>query len=115
MAKVQEAKEIPTVKVLDAANTPDKKSFPPRLLIIFICTTCVFVAAACWIFAKTAWNDTNPNDARKVFAQEVYTTMLAQLPQFERNDLESHRERSFWGSGRGQSTTNRRNTLCCQM
>jgi uncharacterized protein involved in exopolysaccharide biosynthesis len=85
MAKVQEAKEIPTVKVLDAANIPDKKSFPPRLLIIFICTTCAFVAAACWVFAKTAWNDTNPNDARKVFAQEVFATMMAQLPQFERN------------------------------
>jgi capsule polysaccharide export protein KpsE/RkpR len=90
MAKVQEAKEIPTVKVLDAANTPDKKSFPPRLLIIFLCTTCAFVAAACWIFAKTAWNDTNPNDARKVFAQEVFTTMLARLPQFERNGSGNH-------------------------
>jgi capsule polysaccharide export protein KpsE/RkpR len=103
MAKVQEAKEIPTVKVLDAANTPDKKSFPPRLLIIFICTTCVFVAAACWIFAKTAWNDTNPNDARKVFAQEVYTTMLARLPQFERNGSENDTgRRSFLGfRGRG--------------
>ncbi len=98
MAKVQEAKEIPTVKVLDAANTPDKKSFPPRLLIIFICTTCAFVAAACWIFAKTAWNDTNPNDARKVFAQEVFTTMLARLPQFERNGSGNHTgARSFFG------------------
>jgi len=98
MAKVQEAKEIPTVKVLDAANTPDKKSFPPRTLIVFICTTCAFVAAACWIFAKTAWNDTNPNDARKAFAQEVFTTMMAQLPQFERNGSGNHTgARSFLG------------------
>ena len=98
MAKVQEAKEIPTVKVLDAANTPDKKSFPPRLLIIFICTTCVFVGAACWVFAKTAWNDTNPNDARKVFAQEVFTTMLARLSQFERKGSGNHTGKpSFWG------------------
>src|SRR5271155_1399227 len=36
LAKVEEAKEIPTVKVLDAANIPDKKSFPPRLLVIFL-------------------------------------------------------------------------------
>ena len=98
MAKVQEAKEIPTVKVLDAANTPDKKAFPPRTLIVFICTTCAFAAAACWIFAKTAWNDTNPNDARKVFAQEVFSTMLARLPQFERNGLGNHTgARSFLG------------------
>ena len=90
MAKVQEAKEIPTVKVLDPANTPDKKSFPPRLLIIFLCTTFAFVAAACWVFGKTAWNATSPNDARKAFAQEVFTTMVAQLPQFARNGSGNH-------------------------
>jgi len=41
LAKVQEVKEIPTVKVLDVANIPDKKSFPPRLLIIFLGTVLV--------------------------------------------------------------------------
>ena len=85
LAKVQEAKEIPTVKVLDTANTPDKKSFPPRLLIIFLGTTLAFATAACWVFGKTAWDATDPNDARKAFAQEVFSTALAQLPQFERN------------------------------
>jgi uncharacterized protein involved in exopolysaccharide biosynthesis len=101
MAKVQEAKEIPTVKVLDPANIPDKKSFPPRLLIVFLCTTCALVAAACWVFARTAWNDANPNDARKVFAQEVFTTVLAKFPQFERNGSGNHTGPrgflGFWG------------------
>ncbi len=90
LAKVQEAKEIPTVKVLDTANTPDKKSFPPRLLIIFLGTTFAFATAACWLFGKTAWDATDPNDARKAFAQEVFTTVLAQLPQFERNGSGNH-------------------------
>jgi uncharacterized protein involved in exopolysaccharide biosynthesis len=90
LAKVQEAKEIPTVKVLDTANTPDKKSFPPRLLIIFLGTTFAFATAACWVFGKTAWDATDPNDARKVFAQEVFTTALLQLPQFEQNGSGNH-------------------------
>lgn len=34
MAKVQEAKEIPTVKVLDEPEVPEKKSFPPRTLMV---------------------------------------------------------------------------------
>ena len=34
LARIQEAKEIPTVNVIDPANVPEKKSFPPRLLII---------------------------------------------------------------------------------
>jgi capsule polysaccharide export protein KpsE/RkpR len=90
LAKVQEAKEIPTVKVLDSANTPDKKSYPPRLLFMFLGTTFAFVTAACWILGKTAWDGTDPGDARKAFAQEVFTTVLAKLPQFERNGSGNH-------------------------
>jgi uncharacterized protein involved in exopolysaccharide biosynthesis len=96
LAKVQEAKEIPTVKVLDSANTPDKKSFPPRLLFIFLGTTFAFMTAAGWVFGKTAWDETDPNDARKAFAQEVFTTVLARMPQFERNGSGNHTSaRSF--------------------
>jgi capsule polysaccharide export protein KpsE/RkpR len=104
MAKVQEAKEIPTVKVLDPANIPDKKSFPPRALIVFFCTTCALVVAACWVFAKTAWIGTNPDDERKAFAQEVFTTVLAKFPSFERNGSGSHTgARSFSGFRRRRS------------
>ena len=34
LAKVEEAKQIPTVSVLDAAVVPTKKSFPPRTRIV---------------------------------------------------------------------------------
>ena len=90
LAKVQEAKEIPTVKVLDTAYTPDKKSYPPRTLLIFLGTAFAFMTAACWVFGKTAWDRTDPGDARKVFAQEVLTTVLGKLPQFERNGSGNH-------------------------
>lgn len=33
LARVQEAKETPAVKILDAANMPERKSFPPRTII----------------------------------------------------------------------------------
>jgi capsule polysaccharide export protein KpsE/RkpR len=90
LAKVQEAKEIPTVKVLDSANTPDKKSYPPRTLFVFLGTTFAFMTTACWVFGKSAWDGTDPNDARKAFAQEVFTTAVARLPQFERNGSGNH-------------------------
>src|SRR5208282_761028 len=38
LAKVEEAKEIPAVKVLDAAIVPTRKSFPPRMVIVFLGT-----------------------------------------------------------------------------
>jgi len=38
LARIQEAKEIPTVNVVDPANVPEKKSWPPRTVIILLIT-----------------------------------------------------------------------------
>jgi uncharacterized protein involved in exopolysaccharide biosynthesis len=85
LAKVQEAKEIPTVKVLDPANIPDKKSFPPRLLIIFLGTALAFTTAATWVFVNARWDQTDACDPRKVFAEEVFSTVKARILRFSRN------------------------------
>lgn len=90
MAKVQEVKEIPTVKVLDVAQIPDKKSFPPRLLIMFLGTVFSVAVATTWIFGKTRWDETDASDERKVFAQEVFSTVAAHVPVFSRNGSERH-------------------------
>src|SRR4029077_16061961 len=45
LAKVQEAKETPSVKVLDAASLPERKSFPPRTLLALLSAFLVFGAA----------------------------------------------------------------------
>ena len=102
MAKVEEVKEIPTVRVLDPANIPDKKSYPPRLLIIFMGTAFAFVAATIWLFGQTAWEQTDRHDARKIFAQEVFTDLRARLPQFAQNGAKTHGSAgSFLGLRRG--------------
>ncbi len=85
LAKVQEVKEIPTVKVLDSPNIPEKKSFPPRLLIIFLGMTLAFATAVTWVFGKTTWDQTDSSDPRKLFAQEVFTTVKATIPHFSQN------------------------------
>jgi uncharacterized protein involved in exopolysaccharide biosynthesis len=89
LAKVQEAKEIPTVKVLDVPNIPEKKSFPPRLLMIFLGTTLAFAAATTWVFGKTTWDKTHSDDPRKVFAQEVFQSAKAYLPWASKNGWKS--------------------------
>ena len=85
LAKVQEAKEIPVVKVLDSPHVPDKKSFPPRLLLVLLGTLVGLGFASTWIFGKTSWEQTASTDPRKALAQEVYSTMKASLPKFARN------------------------------
>ncbi|MGA2427165.1 MAG: Wzz/FepE/Etk N-terminal domain-containing protein [Candidatus Acidiferrum sp.] len=104
MAKVEEVKEIPTVRVLDPANIPDRKSYPPRLLIIFMGTAFAFAAATIWLFGKTAWEQTDHHDARKIFAQEVFADLQARLPQFAQNGAKTRRGAgSFLGLRRGSS------------
>jgi capsule polysaccharide export protein KpsE/RkpR len=90
MAKVQEVKEIPVVKVLDSPNVPDKKSFPPRLPIMFLGTALAFAMATTWIFGKTTWEQTDSSDPRKIFAQEVFQTAKAFKPWVSKNGSRPH-------------------------
>jgi capsule polysaccharide export protein KpsE/RkpR len=89
-AKVQEAKEIPTVKVLDKADVPDKKSFPPRLPVVFLGTALALCAAAAWVLGNQKWQQTDAGDPRKVFAQEVFSTVAARMPVFAPNGSGEH-------------------------
>jgi uncharacterized protein involved in exopolysaccharide biosynthesis len=88
LAKVQEVREIPVVKVLDSPSVPDKKSFPPRLLIMLFGTALAFALGTTWVFGKTAWDQTDSIDPRKVFAEEVFSDVKASIPQFAQNGSE---------------------------
>jgi uncharacterized protein involved in exopolysaccharide biosynthesis len=72
LAKVQEAKETPTVKVLDPAELPEKKSFPPRMLIVLAGTSMAAVAGFAWLVTRSLWAEADPGDPRREFALEVY-------------------------------------------
>jgi capsule polysaccharide export protein KpsE/RkpR len=85
LAKVQEAKEIPTVKVLDPPNLPDKKSFPPRTLIVLLGTMLAFSGGVTWVFGSALWEGTDPADPRKLLAQEIFDTAKAGIPRPWRN------------------------------
>jgi uncharacterized protein involved in exopolysaccharide biosynthesis len=100
MAKVQEAKEIPSVKVLDAAIVPTKRSFPPRTVITVLGTLLGLALAMTWIAGKTQWDAVEASDPRKQFAMEVFTTTRASLPNFSRNgangSTNGHRPWAWW-------------------
>jgi uncharacterized protein involved in exopolysaccharide biosynthesis len=85
LAKVEEAKEIPTVKVLDPAIVPTKKSFPPRRVITLFGTFLGLMLATAWTIGRMRWEAVDENDPRKEFATEVFTTVRASLPKFSRN------------------------------
>ena len=83
LAKVQEAKETPSVKVLDAASLPERKSSPPRALITLLGAFLVSGAAVLSVMARSAWDQTDSNDPGKVFTQEVLQMVHARMPWAE--------------------------------
>jgi capsule polysaccharide export protein KpsE/RkpR len=88
LARVQEAKEIPSVKVLDAPEVPENRSFPPRLLIIFSGAVCALIIAAIWVLARFRWREMDPQDPGVLLTQEVFETMRAGMSRtFARSRL----------------------------
>ena len=85
LAKVQEAKEIPTVKVLDPAAAPTKKSFPPRTVIVILGAMLGVGLAMVWIAGKARWDAAETSDPGKALAIEVFATAHASLARFARN------------------------------
>lgn len=72
MARIREAKEIPTVNVVDPANLPEKKAFPPRLPIILVLTLLIILGACAWILGARWWDEMDPGDSRKIFASSIH-------------------------------------------
>ncbi len=80
LAKVQEAKETPSVKVLDPAKIPERKSFPHRLVIMFLGTFLAFAMSVVWVLASARWKEADPQDPRKVLLHEVAGAVRARIP-----------------------------------
>jgi len=60
------------VKVLDVAGVPDTKSFPPRLLIIFLGTVLGTTFVALFVLGSASWNAIDAQHPGKQFAVEVW-------------------------------------------
>jgi uncharacterized protein involved in exopolysaccharide biosynthesis len=71
LAKVQEAKEIPTIQVLDPADVPEERSFPPRLLVIITGTLLIFCAAAGIVWGQESWKRTPPEDPSRLLLHDI--------------------------------------------
>ncbi len=80
LAKVQEAKETPSVKVLDAASVPQRKSFPPRLLLTVFGGVLAVGGAAASVLLHSRWQGLDANDPGKQLALEVFQSVNAHMP-----------------------------------
>jgi uncharacterized protein involved in exopolysaccharide biosynthesis len=79
MARIEEAKDTPVVSVLDAPLVPEKKSFPPRLIVMLVLTFFTFVIASALIITRNLWAQVSLSDPRKQLANEVGAAVYRQF------------------------------------
>lgn len=100
LARIQEAKEIPVVRVMDEANVPEKKSFPPRSLLVLLLTSLSLVGGLGWVYGVWRWQHINNGDPRKTFALDVWKSASEQSRKVvARLPLNGNRSVLFHDSG----------------
>ena len=71
LAKVQEVKETPSVKVLDAAVVPERRSFPPRLSLMLMSAAIGWAAGCAGVILRSRWQQVNAEHPGKILAEEI--------------------------------------------
>lgn len=79
MAKVQEAKEVPSVKVLDPPEIPEKKVFPPRLLFACLGGFLAVVIGAGGVVGFDGWGRIDPQDPGKLLVLHMARSVQPQM------------------------------------
>jgi uncharacterized protein involved in exopolysaccharide biosynthesis len=79
IARIQEAKDVPAVSVIDAPGIPEKKSFPPRAILTLALTFGFIVLFSAFLIARHSWLALDADDPRRAFAAEVARTTSSVL------------------------------------
>jgi hypothetical protein len=72
IARIQEAKDIPVVNVIDAPGIPEKKSFPPRIILTLVLTASFVCLTAALLLFNERWKSVSATDPRRMLIAEVY-------------------------------------------
>jgi uncharacterized protein involved in exopolysaccharide biosynthesis len=75
MARIQEAKDVPAISVIDPPGLPEKKSSPHRLLLTLLLTLLAFTCSSTIILLRDRWATFDMSDPRKSLAAEIHTVL----------------------------------------
>lgn len=92
LARIEEVKSIPSVRVIDPPGWPEKKSFPPRLILMLAFTCLSVFTVAMFLVMQDRWLRLSPHDPRKQLALRVWSTLkndTQDLRRFARRKLPS--------------------------
>lgn len=93
LAKVEEAREVPSVKVLDAADVPERKSYPPRTLLVIAVTGFVFVFSCGWVLARAHWQEIDASDPGKMLSQQIFESIRTSVSRLTKRIVRKSRDK----------------------
>jgi capsule polysaccharide export protein KpsE/RkpR len=74
-ARIEEAKSIPTVSIIDSAGWPEKKSSPHRLILVLVSTLIALAAGSLSLLMQRSWAGIDDADTRKLIGRELTATL----------------------------------------
>lgn len=75
MARINEAKDVPVLSVIDSPGIPEKKSFPPRALMTLALWTCVMVLVCAGMLLPAHLHE-HRDDERLILARRIAVSLL---------------------------------------
>jgi uncharacterized protein involved in exopolysaccharide biosynthesis len=71
IAKVEEAKQTPRLRVIDPGMAPERRSSPRIFVLFVLCTVCGLVAGVLAVLGSAAWRDSPPGSGWKRLGMRV--------------------------------------------
>lgn len=84
LARIQEAKDVPVIRVIDAPGIPEKKSFPPRTVLLIVMTVMTMLGAAGSVLVRRYWSEISPLDERRILSAEIAEELHGDLLRLRR-------------------------------
>ena len=78
-ARIEEAKDVPAVNVIDPPGLPEKKSFPPRLIFTLLLSLLSFASASAFILLRHYWSVMAESDPRKELAEQIIPVVRGRI------------------------------------
>jgi uncharacterized protein involved in exopolysaccharide biosynthesis len=77
LARVEEAKELPVVRIMDPPNIPERKSSPIRSLIVSLSVVVALTLGCWWLVEREKWSQLPGHDSRRLLVSEVAADVKA--------------------------------------
>ncbi|QEE29183.1 lipopolysaccharide biosynthesis protein [Terriglobus albidus] len=71
LSRIEEAKDVPVVSVIDTPGIAEKKSFPPRTLLTLALTVMSLLITAAFLLIRDRWEQIPAETPQKIFLQQI--------------------------------------------